>query len=147
MTSHFNSTMKQLSATILLLFLLSCSLQPNKLDGKTQTVEFHYIMWACECANWATPDDIYRYQDTGDLSEHCVFIEPADSSLTLPDTLGYNSDIIQFTGQYYVDKGFPNEYIKTEQRVDKARVFRYTAYKIIESNYRESLADYIDSAK
>ena len=137
--------MKHLSATTLLLFLLSCSIHPKKLDGKTQTVEFHYIMWACECANWATPGDIYRYQDTGDLSEHCVYIEPADSSLILPDTVGCNLDIVQFTGQYYVDKGLPN--IKTEQQVDKAKIFRYTAYKIIKSNYRKSLADLIDSAK
>lgn len=117
------------------------------MDGKVQTEEFHYIMWACECANWATQDVITKFQDTGKLSDHCVFIEPADTSLILPDTLGYSGDIVQFTGQYYVDKGYPNDYVKGEQQVDKAKVFRYTSYKIIKSNYRQSLADQIDSAK
>jgi hypothetical protein len=139
--------MKHLSAAILILFILSCSTQPNKLNSKIQTEEFHYIMWACECANWATLDDINKYQDTGKLSDHCVFVEPADKSLTLPDTLGYSGDIVQFTGQYYIDKGYPNDYIKTEQQVDKAKVFRYTSYKIIKSNYSQSIADQIDSAK
>jgi hypothetical protein len=104
-------------------------------------------MWACECANWATQDVITKYQDTGKLSDHCVFIEPADTSLILPDTLGYSGDIVQFTGQYYIDKGYPKDYVKGEQQVDKAQVFRYTSFKIIKSNYRQSLADQIDSSK
>lgn len=104
-------------------------------------------MWACECANWATQDVIIRYQDTGKLSDHCVFVEPADTTLTLPDTLGYSGDIVQFTGQYYIEKGYPSDYIKGEQQVDKAQAFRYTSYKIIKSNYRQSLADQIDSSK
>lgn len=91
-------------------------------------------MWACECANWATQDVLAKYQDTGKLSDHCVFVEPANKSLTLPDTLGYSGDIVQFTGQYYVDKGYPNDYVKGEQKVDKAKVFRYTSFKIIKSN-------------
>lgn len=104
-TSHFNSAMKLLSTTTLIFILFSCQTQSKKLDSKIQTVEFHYIMWACECANWATLEDINKYQDPGKLSDYCVFVEPADSSLVLPDTLGYSSDIVQFTGQYYVDKG------------------------------------------
>lgn len=139
--------MKHLSATTLILILLSCSTQQNKLDSKAQTVEFHYIMWACECANWATQDVITKYQDTDKLSDHCVFVEPADTSLILPDTLGYSGDIVQFTGQYYFDKGYPKGYVRGEQQVDKARVFRYTSYEIINSNYRQSLTDQIGSAK
>jgi hypothetical protein len=103
-------------------------------------------MRACECANWTAVDAIEEYKNE-DLSLHCVFIEPADSSLILPDTLGYNGDIVQFTGQYYIDKGFPKDYIKSEQQVDKAKVFRYSSYKIVKSNYRQNLADQIDSAK
>lgn len=143
----FKLAAKHLSAATVILFLLSCSAQQNRLDSKVQTEEFHYIMWACECANWATQEVITKYQDTGKLSDHCVFIEPADTSLTLPDTLGYNDDIVQFTGQYYINKSYPKGYVKSEQEVDKARVFRYTSYKIIQSNYKERLAGQIDSAK
>ena len=94
-------------------------------------------MWACECANWATVEDINKYKDTGKLSEQCYFIEPADKSIILSDTLGYSDDIVQFTGQFYIEKGFPKDYIKGEEVVDKAKVFRYTSYKIIKSNYRD----------
>jgi hypothetical protein len=97
-------------------------------------------MWACECANWATLDVIKKYEDDS-LASHCVFIEPADTSLILPDTLGYSGDIIQFTGQYYVDKGYPNDYVKGEQQVDKAKVFRYTSFKIIKSNHHDFIND------
>ena len=136
-----NPSVKQLFAAAIFLFLLSCSTPVNKLDNKTQTVEFHYIMWSCACANWATLDNINKYQDTGKLSDHCVFVEPADNTLTLSDTLGYSGDIVQFTGQYYIENGFPKDYIKTEEPVDKAKVFRYTSYKIIKSNYREFIND------
>jgi len=61
--------------------------------------------------------------------------------VALPDTLGFTGDIVQFTGQYYLNKGFPKGYRRTEEPVDKAKVFRYTAYKIIKSNYRESISD------
>ena len=98
-------------------------------------------MWSCQCANWATLDDINKYQDTGKLSDHCIFIEPANKSLTLSDTLGYSDDIVEFTGQYYSAKGFPKDYVKTEGPVDKAKVFRYTSYKIIKSNYRDFIND------
>jgi hypothetical protein len=138
---------KQLSTATLIFLLFSCSSQQKKLNSKIETVEFHYIMWACECANWATQDVIAKYQDTGKLSDHCAFVEPVDKSLILPDTLGYSGDIVQFTGQYYIDKGYPSDYVKGEQQVDKAQVFRYTSYKIIKSNYRQSLADQIDSSK
>lgn len=133
--------MKFLSVAILFFLIFSCSVPSNKLENKIQSVEFHYIMWACECANWATLDDIRKYENTDNLSDHCIFIEAADSSLILPDTLGYNNDVIQFTGQYYKNIGYPNDYVISEQQVDKAKVFRYTSYKIIKSNYRESLAD------
>jgi hypothetical protein len=142
-TSHFNSTVKHLSAATIILFLFSCSTQQNKLSDKTETVEFHYIMWACECANWATLADINKYENdsTDRLSVHCVFVEPANKSLTLPDTLGYSGDIVRFTGQYYVDKGYPNDYVQGEQQVDKAKVFRYTSFKIIKSNHHDFIND------
>lgn len=132
---------------ILILSHFSCSTEQNKLNRKIDTVEFHYIMWACECANWAIQDIITNYREKSKLSKHCAFVQPADSTLILSDTLGYNGDIVQFTGHYYLDKAYPKEYIKGEQQVEKNPIFRYTSYRIIKSNYRQSLADQIDSAK
>lgn len=112
----------------------------NSLIGKPQTVQLSSISWACDCANWIEPDTAAKYEKSGadTLADHCVFIEPADSSLQLPDTLGYNNDVIVFTGQYYEHKGFPKDQYSNEP-VDKARVFRYSSYKIIESHHWASV--------
>ena len=132
--------MKYITTAIILFVFYSCSLKAKKLEDKVQTLRFLYISWACDCANWATISDILKYQDNQEaqLADHCVFMEPADPALTLPDTLGHNGDIIVFTGQYYVEKGFPKNY-RSEEPVDKARVFRYTAYKIIKVNHHKAI--------
>ena len=117
-----------------IVLLLSC--QQNKLDGKIRKIQLERIAYACDCADWARPEDIEKYNGSDTLEKLNVYIEPADSSLILPDTLGYSSDIIEFTGQYYKEMGFPKGY-KSEEMPDKARIFRYTKYRIIKSNYRE----------
>jgi hypothetical protein len=124
---------KIIIATTLISCFNSCT---NTLEEKEQTIELSYIAWACDCANWATVENIGKYYDAGDtLAELSVFIEPANKSLELPDTLGYNNDIIKFTGHFYKNKGFPKDYYSIEHP-DKARVFRYTKYEIIRSNHK-----------
>jgi hypothetical protein len=127
---------KQIFQITFLLYLLSCKTKENKLEPNTKKIQFQYVAFACACANFATINDYKQYSDTGNLSEHCVFVEPENIKLTLSDTLGYNGDILEFVGQYYVDKGYPKNYIKTEQEVESAKVFKYTYYKIIESHHQ-----------
>ncbi len=121
-----------------LILLSNC--KTNELEEKEQTIELSYIAWACDCANWATVENIYKYNDNfGDtLSDLSVFIEPANESLKLPDTLGYNGDVIKFTGRFYKNKGFPKDY-QSFENPKKARVFQYIKYQIIESNYKNTL--------
>lgn len=132
--------MKNITSIILLLLLISCTNQStkslNKLEAKIQTLHLFYVEWACECANWKILDEDLKHVEGDRLAMNCIFIEPANDNLKLPDTLGYNGDIIEVTGQFYLEKGYPNSYKKTEQTVDKARVFRYSNYKIGSSNYR-----------
>jgi hypothetical protein len=109
----------------------------NELEDNIRTLELQNIDWSCQCADWATEADIKLYQDTGKLSEHTVFIEPEFESLQLSDTLGYNGDIIKFVGRFYKDVGYPKKYPITEMQVDKAKVFRYSSYQVIRSNYRD----------
>jgi hypothetical protein len=110
---------------------------PDQLEEKEETLELTYLAWACECANWATPDDIARYHDEGDsLADLSIFIEPANESLQLPDTIGYSGDIIKLTGHFYTKKGFPKGY-KSFEQPDRARVFQYTNYEIIHSGFFE----------
>ena len=134
--------MKIIALIFIVLLVMGCSNFQNKeLEGNTQTIELEYIAWACDCANWATPKDIKKFSDKEDsLFQKSVFIEPADKALQLPDTLGYNGDRIQFTGQFYVNKGYPEDY-ESEQEPEKTKVFRYTTYKVIKSNRKEIKED------
>ena len=78
-----------------------------------------------------------KYSDPGKLPENSIFPETADSSLILPDTVGYSADIIKFTGEFYTEIGYPKNYPKPEQNPEQARVFRYKNYKVIRSYYRD----------
>ena len=128
--------MKILLFTLSIL-LISCSQKENKLKVKIQTVRLRYIAWACACANWANADDTTEYKNQDSTADHCVFIEPSYNTSILPDTLGYSGDIIEFTGQFYKNNGYPKGYVKMEEPLDSAKVFRYTRYKVIQSNYRD----------
>jgi hypothetical protein len=122
-------------------FLFSCSEQPSEqsrnskeeeLMSEEQTIELTYIAWACDCANWATTEDMKKFSgsDPDSLAERCIFLEAAADSIEFPDTMDYNGDLFRFTGRFYNEKGFPKGY-KSGEPVDEARVFRYTSYKLI----------------
>lgn len=112
--------------------------EENSLNEKVETIELKYIAWACDCANWATVEDLKKYSgNVGDsLAYHSIFIEPADESIKLPDTIGYSNDILRFTGQFYENRGFPKSY-RSFQNPNQARIFRYTDYRVVKSNYRQ----------
>lgn len=111
-------------------FLISCSDTKIELE-KEQNIELTYIAWACECANWATKNDIRKYQDSEDkLAEKCFFIEPTNDNVKIPDSLIRNNTRILFKGNFYKDKGFPKGF-ESKQNPEKAKVFRYFEYKII----------------
>lgn len=131
-------SMKTIYSLLIVLLFCSCSTDNNKggLEDQEQTIMLNSIRWACECADWALEEDMKKDIDNDSLAALCIFIEPADKSLTLPDTLGYSGDLIQFTGAFYKEKGYPKDYY-SEQNPDKAKVFRYTAYEVIKSNYAD----------
>jgi hypothetical protein len=64
------------------------------------------------------------------LKYFSIFIEPADSSLILPNSIEFFNDEVRLTGQFYKDKGFPKS-DKSQKPFDSARVFRYTKYEIL----------------
>lgn len=123
-------------------FLICTACGPDDkgvLKDEILTLDLNYLNWACDCANWATQTDIHRYHDNKDdsLAIMSIFIEPASEGLTLPDTIGYLNDEVRFTGSFYEKRGFPEGYFSIENP-NKARVFRYTAYQVLSSNYEES---------
>lgn len=129
--------MKKIILIICVLAFASCSLdKKGGLEEDVQTLKLTYVAWACDCAKWSTAEDLKKF--SGGTSDYLigssVFIEPANQSLKLPETLGYNNDVIRFTGQFYHKKGFPEDY-ESYENPQEARVFRYTTYEIVESHY------------
>ena len=104
----------------------------NTLNGKTETLKLKYIVWGCVCANWITPADFEKYQDSA-LSEHCIFIEPASEDLELPLNFDPFEQFIQVTGQFYIKPDYPKGTMQGEQQpLNKAKVFRYTKIEVVD---------------
>jgi hypothetical protein len=116
---------------ILFLLLTACKQAQNKLEEKEKTLDLTYIDWACACPNWALQADVAKYEDADSLSAHCVYIEPADSSVRLPDSLGHTGDIIRFKGRFYKEKSVPAQFADNAQKAEKAKILRYTSYEIV----------------
>lgn len=102
----------------------------NTLTGKVEDLELEYIVWGCACANWVTVADWKIYADSG-LEEHCIFIEPADSSLELPIYFDAFRHRLKVNGQFYTKPDYPKGTIEMEEHLDKAKVFRYTKMEVI----------------
>lgn len=102
----------------------------NTLTGKIENLELEYIVWGCACANWILPLDRVKYQNSG-LAAHCIFLEPADSSLNIPENFDAYRNKLQVKGQYYVIKGYPKGLVQGEEGIGKAKVFRYTELRMV----------------
>lgn len=114
----------------------NANFESESLSGNTETIELSYIAWGCECANWSTDNDQIKYkEDLDTLAHNSIFIEPTSNSVKLPDTLSYNGTLIKFTGQFYKERGFPENYYKSEQNPESSRVFRYSKYEVMKSYY------------
>ncbi len=98
---------------------------PRQLEDETKTIKVVHYTYGCECADW-------------NIGGEDIFIEPINFKVILPDTIGYNGDVVELTGKFYIRKGFPKGYFSS-QYPDKARVFRYDKFKVILSNHYESV--------
>jgi hypothetical protein len=106
--------------------------EPHTLSAKEETITACYINWACDCA-----DFIEQKNFKGEPSEDsCFFIEPADASLRVAPHFydsGHFHQVLVLTGRFYTRKGISKSYEqKTEEKPEKARVFRYNAIKEVE---------------
>lgn len=101
----------------------------NTLRGKAENLELEYIVWGCACANWVTPADFEKYQDS--LEEHCIFIEAANKNIDLPMYFDPGRHIVKVSGQFYVKPDYPKGTIQGEEQLNKAKVFRYTTIEVL----------------
>lgn len=123
-------------------FFISCGTSNSDAPhGAQDTVRFQYVAWACECAQWATLEDIRKYGNdvnTDSLEIMSVYLEPANDSVILPDSIGFANDVVELYGYYLPEKGFPNNKSPGDG-AEKARVFRYSNFRIIESHHYETM--------
>lgn len=141
-------TLSRLILIFGLIWVTSCHNQPTKLSGKTETIQVSYVNWACDCADYI---ETKFYQDNSDYEakeEDCIYIEPANPSLKIPDNYfdnGHFENHLRLTGQFYIDKGVPNTYgRKTPEKPEKAKVFRYDKFEIVKKAAQTKLDKNID---
>lgn len=98
---------------------------PKELDDNKSSILVTNINYACECANWR----LVKINNKLNLKEEDIYLEPFDKSKIIPDSVKYGSEI-QLYGNFYLKKSFPKNYY-SNQNPDKARVFRYSDFKIV----------------
>jgi hypothetical protein len=103
----------------------------NTLNAKTETLVLNYIVWGCACANWMEIADFRKFEDN-QLADHCIFIEPAHDSLQLPNYFDPSRHSLKVIGQFYTKPDYPKGTVQTEERLEKAKVFRYTKIEVID---------------
>jgi|688.fasta_scaffold144480_4 hypothetical protein len=101
------------------------------LEDTVRTIQVQYIVFGCECANWLVLKSKPKLVTNQKEGEY-IFLEPEDIAKALPDSLSWNLHVVECIGKFYNEEGYPKKYLKSEQSVDKARVFRYSSWKMIE---------------
>lgn len=104
----------------------------NTLSDKIEELELEYVVWGCACANWISPEDRLKYEDSGEFEKHCIHIEAANPELE--KQLKYFEVYrhrIKVKGQFYTKLDVPKGTVESEEILGKAKVFRYTKIEII----------------
>lgn len=108
----------------------------NTLESKVQNLELEFIIWDCSCANWITTEDRAKYYSKEQVQTHCFYIEPANPSLNLPDSVfQFDKNNIKVTGQFYVKEDYPQGTTEIEEPQKKAKVFRYTKIEVVNKKF------------
>ncbi|WP_036152082.1 hypothetical protein [Maribacter forsetii] len=109
--------------------------QPIKLNTQMDTIHVGYVNWACDCANFYETKLYSKDINFKLKAEDCIFIEAANGINKILkvffDTIYRNKDL-KLIGQFYLEKGIPKSYeMKTREKPDYAKVFRYKSFEII----------------
>lgn len=139
--------MKHLKLTYIftLIWLTSCNDQPKTISGLTETIEVSYVNWACDCADFIERKYFENDSNYEIRAEDCIFIEPATTEAKIPEDYyaeGHFKYYLRLSGQFYSDKGIPKTYErKTPEIPEKARVFRYDKFELVEKQQSAKTID------
>ena len=105
----------------------------NQLESKVQKLELRAI--GISGPIWISAELLKKYENKrtkpGEMLEHCIYIEPADSTLIVPESFDPGRQKIVVEGQFYVHNDYPKGTIRTEDNEPKARVFRYSKLEVV----------------
>jgi hypothetical protein len=103
----------------------------NKLTDKIENLEIEYVVFGCACPNWIRTQDNYNSDTTKNFKELYFYIEPAEKSIELPIYFDAFRHQLKITGQFYENEDYPQGTIEMEEKMPKAKVFRYSKIEII----------------
>ncbi|MCL9805570.1 hypothetical protein NAT51_08550 [Flavobacterium amniphilum] len=101
----------------------------NKLTGKIESLEVSYTVWGCACPQWILTKDL---NSNPGIESH-FYLEPANDKLELPDYFLPYKHFLKIKGQFYERKDYPQGTVEMEEKLPKAKVFRYTEMKVIKN--------------
>jgi hypothetical protein len=101
----------------------------NKLTGETENLEVSYTIWGCACPQWIQTKDL---ESNKGIESH-FYLEPANDKLEVPDYFLPSKHFLKIKGQFYERKDYPQGTVEMEEKLPKAKVFRYTEMKVIKN--------------
>ena len=106
----------------------------NRLTGKIEKLEVAYTVWGCACPQWIKTKDIIKQNDekTKYIDYH-FYLEPENKELELPVYFDAFRHIVKIEGQFYENKDYPKGTIEMEEKMPKAKVFRYSKLEVIDN--------------
>jgi hypothetical protein len=105
----------------------------NKLTDKIENLEIEYTVWGCACPNWIQTKDNEDNDTTKSYLKLHFYIEPASKSLELPIYFDAFRHRLKITGQFYVNEDYPQGTIEMEEKIPKAKVFKYSKLEVIDN--------------
>jgi hypothetical protein len=104
----------------------------NKLSDKIENLEIEYTVWGCACPNWIQTKDNIDNDTTKNYLKLHFYIEPSDKTLELPIYFDAFRHRLKVTGQFYEREDYPQGTIEMEEKMPKAKVFRYTNLEVLD---------------
>lgn len=106
----------------------------NKLTGKIEKIEVTYTVWGCACPQWIeTKNTIKQNDEKTKYIDYHFYLEPDNKKLELPIYFDAFRHIVRIEGQFYENKDYPHGTIEMEEKMPKAKVFKYSKLEVIDN--------------
>jgi hypothetical protein len=105
----------------------------NKLKNKIENLVVDYTIWGCACPQWIQTIDNNNNDRTRNFLKLHFYLEPANDSLDIPLYFEPYRHSVKIKGQFYEREDYPQGTVEMEEKMPKAKVFRYTELEVIDN--------------